>query len=48
VQVLWNSREHRKGRFVRVATLPNQRVKRPRYRLFGVELRNISWWGSLM
>ena len=43
-KVLWNSREHRKGRFVRVATLPNQHVKRPRYRLFGVEPKNISWW----
>ena len=42
-QVLWNSREHRKGRFVRVATLPNQHVKRPRYRFWGVEPKNISW-----
>ena len=43
LQVNWYSREHRKGRFVRVETRKGQKVKRPRYRLFDFELSNISW-----
>lgn len=39
----WSSRSHRKHRYVFVRPHAGPPLKRPRYRLWGFDLTNISW-----
>jgi hypothetical protein len=41
--IQWNSRAHRKHRLPYVQLHADEQPKRPRYRLWGFDLKNISW-----